>query len=186
LSFTFLELEPAPLRLIRTEAHVDQRGAFRELYRREEFVAAGITVDFVQDNHSCSQRGVIRGLHYQSSPGQDKLLWLLRGETFHVAVDLRPNSGSFGEVCRVELCASRGEGLYLPAGFAHGFCALAPVCELVYKVSSPYDSSTESTLAYDDPELGIDWPVGEAVVSDRDRAGESWARLRSRLLEGAR
>ncbi len=182
MSFSFLKLEPAPLCLVRTMTHPDQRGHFQELYRGRDFVAAGITVDFVQDNHSRSKGGVIRGLHYQSSPGQHKLVWLLRGRTLHIAVDLRPTSRSFGRWCRVELDEERGEALYVPVGFAHGFCTLAPVCDVVYKVSSPYHPSTECTLAYDDPDLGIDWPVREPMVSERDRAGESWAQLRARLV----
>lgn len=152
------------------QAFADDRGFFVETYRRDDYAAHGITVDFVQDNHSRSVRGTIRGLHYQSTPGQPKLVRVARGSVFDVVVDIRRDSRTFGQHEAFELDDRLHHQLFVPLGFAHGFCTLSEVADVVYKVGSYYDSAAERGLAWDDPALGIEWPALERIVSARDRA----------------
>ena len=151
----------------------DERGFFSEIYNRQRFEAAGIDVDFVQDNHSWSaQPGTIRGLHFQSHPhAQAKLVRVVRGRILDVAVDIRRSSATYGQHVAVELSAENWRQLWVPAGFAHGFCTLEPGSEVLYKVSRYYSADDDHGLAFDDPALGIAWPVApdRAVLSDRDR-----------------
>jgi len=182
-------MEVQPLRLpgleiVRPAVFRDERGFFLESFQTGRYAEAGIDVTFVQDNHSRSVRGVLRGLHYQSEPGQAKLIRVGRGRIFDVAVDLRPDSPTFGQWEGVELDDASHHQLFIPVGFAHGFCVTSEVADVVYKVSSPYDPATERTLAFDDPELAIIWPIEAPIVSDRDRRGESLAALRARLERG--
>jgi dTDP-4-dehydrorhamnose 3,5-epimerase len=177
----FVNLEPAGLVLVRPRVFRDSRGFFLESYQSSTYRAAGLDVSFVQDNHSRSTRGTLRGLHYQEHPGQAKLVRVARGRIFDVAVDIRPNSPTRGKWFGVQLCDERHEQLFIPVGFAHGFCALSDECDVVYKVSNPYDPATERTLAYDDPSLGVDWPISTPVLSDRDRQGESFAAYLDRV-----
>jgi dTDP-4-dehydrorhamnose 3,5-epimerase len=176
-----VDLRLPGLELIRPRVLSDARGFFFESYRASRYADHGIHDVFVQDNHSHSVRDTLRGLHHQSTPGQAKLIRVARGRIFDVAVDIRPESATFGQWHGIELDAEHHEQLYLPVGFAHGFCVLSDSAEVLYKVSSVYDSATEMTLAYDDPELGIAWPVSAPLVSERDRAGESFRSLRQRL-----
>lgn len=173
-----VELALPGLRLVRPQVHRDERGFFLESWSARAYAAAGLDVAWVQDNHSRSLRGVVRGLHYQSSPGQAKLVRVVAGSIFDVAVDLRPTSPTFGRWLGVDLDADRHEHLFVPAGFAHGFCVTGESAEVLYKVSSPYDPRTERTLAWDDPDLAIAWPVEVPLLSPRDRAGESFADYR--------
>jgi len=168
------------LKLVQPRVFPDDRGFFLESYNAVRYAAAGIAVLFVQDNHSRSVRGTLRGLHYQSTPGQAKLVRVTRGRIFDVAVDIRPESPTFGQWKGVELDAEEHLQLFLPVGFAHGFCVLSDRAEVQYKVSSVYDPSTERAIRHDDPEIGVVWPVKDPILSERDRKAESFADFRRR------
>lgn len=159
----------------------DARGVFVETYSRRDFTALGIAEEFVQDNQSLStQAGTIRGLHFQVAPAaQAKLVRVLRGRILDVAVDLRSGSATYGRHVSAELSAENGLMLYVPVGFAHGFCTLEPNTEVAYKVTSLYAPDCDRGLAWDDPALGIDWPVARdaAVLSDKDRRHPRLAEL---------
>ena len=159
----------------------DHRGFFSETYNRQLYQRAGITTDFVQDNHSLSAaEGTVRGLHFQSEPfAQAKLVRVVRGRILDVAVDIRRSSRTYGKHVAVELSAENGRQLLVPVGFAHGFCTLEPDTEIEYKVSAYYSADHDHGLAWDDPALGIDWPVRpeDAVLSDKDRRQPTLADL---------
>jgi dTDP-4-dehydrorhamnose 3,5-epimerase len=152
----------------------DSRGFFSETYNHAAFLDMGIDIAWVQDNHSYSaQEGVVRGLHYQLPPfAQDKLVRVTRGRVFDVAVDIRRGSPTFGQWVGVELSAQSWNQLFVPKGFAHGFCTLAPDTEVLYKVSAAYSADRDRAIRYDDPEIGVDWHLGgkAAVVSEKDGA----------------
>jgi dTDP-4-dehydrorhamnose 3,5-epimerase len=155
--------------LIEPVVHGDARGFFQETYRKAVFAELGVHDEFVQDNHSRSRLGVLRGMHFQ--PGQSKLVRCARGSIVDVVVDLRPGSDAFGRWEPFELDDDAHRQLYVPDGFAHGFCVTSEVADVVYKVSTYYDPDAESGFRFDDPEVGIEWPGGiELQVSDRDRA----------------
>lgn len=156
----------------------DARGFFVESYHESRYRARGILPRFVQDNHSRSVLGTLRGLHYQSKPGQDKLVRVTTGRIWDVAVDIRPQSKTFGKWEAIILDADKHEQLFVPIGFAHGFAVLSETADVEYKVSAPYDSSTECTIRYDDPELEIAWPTALPILSPRDQEGGSFADLR--------
>lgn len=162
------------VKLITPKRHGDARGFFSETYNARAFAAAGIDAAFVQDNHSLSaQKGVVRGLHFQIAPHvQGKLVRVVRGAILDVAVDIRAGSPTFGRHVAVELSAENWQQLWIPAGFAHGFCTLMSDTEVVYKVTGFYAPECDKGLAWDDPELGIDWPVDADAVtlSEKDRA----------------
>ena len=162
-------------KLIAPRVHGDERGFFVETYRHSVYAALGIAEVFVQDNHSRSRRGVVRGMHFQH--GQAKLVRCARGEIFDVLVDIRPGSPTFGSWEGHKLGEEGGEQLYCPAGFAHGFCVVSEVADVVYKVSTYYDPAAESGFRYDDPEVGIVWPVDELQPSRRDATAPSLAEL---------
>jgi dTDP-4-dehydrorhamnose 3,5-epimerase len=154
--------------LIEPNVHGDARGFFQETYRRNVFAELGVPEEFVQDNHSRSRRGVLRGMHFQ--PGQAKLVRCARGAILDVIVDIRPDSPSFGRWEGFPLDDETHHQLYIPDGFAHGFCVTSALADVVYKVSSYYDPAAESGFRFDDPAVGIEWPAGiELQVSDRDR-----------------
>jgi dTDP-4-dehydrorhamnose 3,5-epimerase len=153
----------------------DQRGFFLESYRQEEYRAAGIPGPFVQDNHSGSKRGVLRGLHFQTLPPQGKLVRAVTGEVFDVAVDLRKSSPTFGRWVGEYLSAENARQLWIPAGFAHGFYVRSSWADLLYKVTDYYSPEGDRTLRWDDPALGIRWPLldGAApILSEKDRLGK--------------
>jgi dTDP-4-dehydrorhamnose 3,5-epimerase len=160
------------VRLIVPDRFGDERGFFSETYSRRAFAAAGIADEFVQDNHSCSAAvGTVRGLHYQIAPfAQAKLVRVVRGAIFDVAVDLRRGSPSFGAHVTAKLGAEDGSQLFVPMGFAHGFCTLEPDTEVVYKVTAYYSREHDRGIRWNDPDLGIAWPVGAeaAVLSAKD------------------
>ena len=158
--------------LINPRVVPDRRGFFLESYNQHEMAEIGITERFVQDNHSQSRRGVLRGLHYQVTRPQSKLVRATRGAIFDVAVDVRRGSPSFGRWTGAELSAELHTMMYIPKGFAHGFLVLSDVAEVQYKCSDFYVPEDERGVAWDDPALGIEWPLGglEPVLSDRDRA----------------
>ncbi|KDA01916.1 dTDP-4-dehydrorhamnose 3,5-epimerase [Hyphomonas oceanitis] len=151
----------------------DARGWFSETFNARHYAEAGIPDDFVQDNESCSEAmGTLRGLHFQLPPhAQAKLVRCTRGRILDVVVDIRQGSPTFGQHTRVELSAEKGEQVYVPVGFAHGFCTLEPDCEISYKVTAYYAPAFDRGLAFDDPSLGIQWPFPDQslVLSNRDR-----------------
>lgn len=161
--------------LLAPAVHGDDRGFFVETYRRGALARLGIDHDFVQDNHSRSRQGIVRGMHYQ--PGQAKLVRCARGSILDVVVDIRPGAPQFGQWEGVTLDDVDHRQLYVPDGFAHGFCVLSDVADVTYKVSTYYDPSAESGFAFDDPAVGIEWPddIGELLVSARDREAPSLA-----------
>jgi len=173
--------ELAGVVLIAPIRHEDPRGFFVETYNWETWSAAGITTRFVQDNHSLSRpKGTIRGLHFQTKPfAQDKLVRVIRGSVLDVAVDIRQGSPTYGRHVAVKLTADDPTQILVPTGFAHGFCTLEPDTEVVYKVSNVYSKANDRGLRWNDPALGIRWPVGvaEAVVSDKDAAAPLLAEL---------
>ena len=149
--------------------HGDERGFFLETYRRSAWAELGVGEEFVQDNHSRSARGVVRGMHYQR--GMAKLVRCARGAIFDVLVDLRCGSPTFGEWESYELSDENLHQLYCPVGFAHGFCVVSDVADVIYSCSAYYEPAEEGGIAYDDPDLGIEWPAGiEFQVSPRDAA----------------
>jgi dTDP-4-dehydrorhamnose 3,5-epimerase len=143
---------------------------FWEGYRKSAFLDAGITCEFVQDNFSSSKKGVLRGMHFQRSPGQVKLVSCIRGTIWDVAVDMRPDSSTFGKWEAVELSSDTMQQLLIPIGCAHGFCTMSDEAQVVYKVSAPYDPKEERGFAWDDPEVGISWPITSPILSDRDKS----------------
>jgi len=147
--------------------HGDARGFFLETFSQRHR-SAGIDVEFVQDNQSRSSRGALRGLHFQRRPGQAKLVRVARGSIWDVVVDIRPGSATFGQFESFELDDVDHRQLFVPVGFAHGFCVLSDVADVTYKVSAPYDAEEERGIAWDDPEIGIPWPVASPVLSGRD------------------
>jgi dTDP-4-dehydrorhamnose 3,5-epimerase len=165
----------------------DARGFFSETYNAARFVAGGITAEFIQDNHSLSaQRGVVRGLHCQIAPAvQAKLVRVIRGAIWDVAVDIRVGSPTYGQHVAAVLSAENGTQIYIPGGFLHGFCTLEPDTEVIYKVDAPWNREAERGVAWDDPDLALPWPVapGEAFLSDKDAIlphladCEAWYRL---------
>ena len=167
----------------------DHRGFFSETYNRARLAEMGFDADFVQDNHSLSvEKGVVRGLHYQSPPfAQDKLVRVVRGAILDVAVDIRRGSPTWGDHVAVELSAENWRQLLVPKGFAHGFVTLEPDTEVVYKVTDVYAPANDHGLLWSDPDLGIDWPVGAeaAILSDKDRVQPLLAELDSPFDYGA-
>ena len=158
-----------PFVLVEASVHGVARGFFQETYRKQAFAELGVHDDFVQDNHSRSGRGVLRGMHFQ--PGQAKLVRCPRGAILDVVVDIRPGSPGFGAWEGFRLDDETHLQLYVPDGFAHGFCVLSELADVVYKVSSYYDPARESGFRFDDPEVAIAWPGDlELKVSERDRA----------------
>jgi dTDP-4-dehydrorhamnose 3,5-epimerase len=179
-----MEARPTQLpdvKLILPPKHGDARGFFSETYNRRGFAALGIDCEFVQDNHVHSAApATVRGLHYQLPPyAQHKLVRVARGRVLDVAVDLRRGSSSFGRFACAELSASAWNQMFIPIGFAHGYCTLTADAEVLYKVSNYYSPAHERALLWDDPALGIPWPVAaaEAMVSERDRANPPLSRL---------
>ena len=160
------------VKLIRPKRFGDARGFFSEVYSRAALAAAGIGMEFVQDNHSRSAAvGTIRGLHFQTAPfGQDKLVRVTKGRILDVAVDLRHASPTYGKYVSAELSAENWTQILVPIGFAHGFCTLEPDTEVLYKVSNVYAPANDGGVMWNDPDLGIAWPVkaGNAVLSDKD------------------
>jgi dTDP-4-dehydrorhamnose 3,5-epimerase len=171
----------AGMLLLSREAHADARGTFEVVWNREEAAAAGIDAEFVQDNLIKTRRGTLRGLHFQTRHPQGKLLTVLEGEVYDAAVDLRPDSPTFGQAEGLILSAAARTSLWLPPGFAHGFLALSEQVVYLYKVTAPWDPEEAQVLAWNDPSAGLAWPLeaGQVpVLSDRDQAGLAWAAVR--------
>jgi dTDP-4-dehydrorhamnose 3,5-epimerase len=154
--------------LICPDVHQDHRGFFLESFHARKYAGIGILAAFVQDNHSQSLRNTIRGLHAQRLKPQGKLLRVVKGEIFDVAVDIRPGSGTFARWVGVSLSASSFQQLYIPPGFAHGFAVLSDLAEIEYKCTEFYDPSDEITIRWNDPDLGIAWPITDPILSYKD------------------
>lgn len=168
------------LKVIELDLHGDARGFFVERFSVAKFQALNLPTNFVQDNHSRSGPNILRGLHYQTGPAQGKLVGVTRGKIWDVAVDIRPESSSFGHHYGLELTAESGLLFWVPAGFAHGFCVLGDEpADLLYKVTELYSAAGDGGIRYDDPELAIDWPVALPTLSERDRNLPSFAQYRS-------
>lgn len=148
----------------------DSRGFFLETFHRERYREAGIGEEFVQDNHSGSRRGTLRGLHYQRRKPQGKLFWVVRGEVFDVVVDLRRGAASFACHVSVTLSAESRRQLYVPPGFAHGFCVTSEFAEVAYKCTAFYDPADDAGVRWNDRQLAIAWPTGEPLLSEKDAA----------------
>lgn len=170
---------------IEPTAHTDERGFFVETYRQAWHEQIGIASEqrFLQDNHSRSARGVVRGLHFQVGAGVAKLVRCARGRILDVGVDLRRGSPTYGQWAGVELDDEGMRELFVPVGFAHGFCALSDVADVIYKQSAYYDPEVERGIAWDDPDIGIDWslPAGELTVSERDAAAPRLSEIAAEL-----
>ena len=178
----FERLDIPEVCLIKPKKFGDNRGFFMEAYKDSWFKENIADVTFVQDNQSLSrEKGTIRGLHYQNAPfGQGKLVRVLKGSIFDVAVDIRPGSDTFGKWVGATLTAEGGEQLWMPDGFLHGFCTLENDCEVFYKVTNPYDKASDGGIAFDDPEIGVEWPIdiSNAVLSEKDKQQPKLSSLR--------
>ena len=170
MTFTFKTLSLHGLTLIEPQVYPDARGVFIELYKHSEFIRAGIDEHFVQENYSFSKKDVIRGLHYQSGPtAQGKLVRCLHGEIFDIAADVMQDSPTYRKWEGITLSSDNHRQLYIPAGYAHGFCVLSDSAEVVYLCTEEYDPSIEQGIRWDDPLLSILWPISKPILSDRDR-----------------
>jgi dTDP-4-dehydrorhamnose 3,5-epimerase len=167
--------------LLEPQVHGDERGFMVETYRRDAWAELGVDVEFVQHNHSRSAQGTLRGIHFQTEPGQAKLVRCPRGRVFDVAVDLRRGSPTYGQWEGYELDDERHRQLYVPVGFGHGFAVLSDVADVAYQLSSLYDPATESGIAWDDPEVSVEWPVASPLLSDRDKTAPTLAEVADSL-----
>jgi dTDP-4-dehydrorhamnose 3,5-epimerase len=162
----------------------DDRGFFMETYRYDNFKDMGLPTEWVQDNHSRSSKGVLRGLHFQWDPPMSKLMRVTRGAAFLVAVDIRKESPTLGKWFGLEVTADNKKQVYAPYGFARGFCALTDECEVQYKCTGVYNSKAESGIYYKDPEIGIEWPFTDVVVSDKDANAQTLKQWLASPLSG--
>ena len=167
--------------LVEPRIFEDDRGFFYESFHAERFAEAGLPTRWLQDNHSRSRRNVVRGLHYQLGRPQGKYITVVQGEVLDVAVDIRVGSPTFGRWCAERLSADRPRYLYIPTGFAHGFCVLSETADLLYKCTDVYVPSEDRCVRWDDPAIGIDWPVTTPIVSAKDRAAPTLDEARSYL-----
>lgn len=168
-----LELSLPGLKLIKPRIFKDERGFFLESYHEKRFFDKGIKIRFVQDNHSFSCKNTIRGLHFQKHPGQAKLVSVISGRILDVAVDIRPGK-TFGKWISIHLDDQNLDSLFIPNGFAHGFCVLSEHAHVVYKVSEYFDEKEEKTIFYADKDLKIDWPIKDPIISKRDKTAKSF------------
>lgn len=170
--FRFVKTDIEGVIIVEPTAYGDNRGYFMETYQKEDFIAGGIDVDFVQDNQSMSTKGVLRGLHFQINYPQSKLVRCIRGEVYDVAVDLREGSPTYGKYVGVLLSAENKRQFFIPKNFAHGFLVLSDEAEFVYKVDDFYHPNDEGGLMWNDPTIGIDWPIPEGMeikLSEKDK-----------------
>jgi dTDP-4-dehydrorhamnose 3,5-epimerase len=154
--------------VVEPDVHRDARGFFLETYHREKYAAGGITAAFVQDNHSRSGRGTLRGLHAQVKRPQGKLVRVVEGEIYDVALDIRPGSPTFGRAVGMSISGEDFRQIWIPPGFAHGFCVLSEVAHVEYKCTEMYDAGDEVSILWSDPDLGITWPIRDPIVSAKD------------------
>jgi dTDP-4-dehydrorhamnose 3,5-epimerase len=178
-NFTFIETEIKDLFIIETKRYGDARGYFMETYKKSDFDAAGLVYDFVQDNQSSSRKGVLRGLHFQKQHPQAKLVRVLSGEVFDVAVDLRTGSATYGKWVGARLSAESGTQFLIPRGFAHGFMVISEKAEFAYKCDELYHPEDEGGIIWNDPDIGIKWPeIGEIILSEKDSRNPTLAQCR--------
>lgn len=169
MAFKFTETEIPGVLVIEPDVYRDSRGFFMETYKMSDFKRAGITGEFVQDNHSLSSRGILRGMHYQISPGeQGKLIRVASGSIFDVALDLRKNSETFGKFAAFRISSGDRRMIWIPPGLAHGFLSLEDGTEVLYKATTEYDPALERGILWSDPELNIPWPLKDPIVSGKD------------------
>lgn len=174
-NFTFHETKIRGVYIIDTRTFGDNRGYFMETYRESDFRAAGLNYTFVQDNQSSSRKGVLRGLHFQKTYPQAKLLRVIKGEVFDVAVDLRKRSETYGQWIGVFLSEANHRQFMIPRGFAHGFVAVSDYAEFAYKCDDFYHPEDEGGIIWNDPEIGIEWPeVGQIILSEKDQRHPSF------------
>jgi dTDP-4-dehydrorhamnose 3,5-epimerase len=176
-----LDTEIEGLVLVEPDVHGDDRGFLVETFRDDAWRELGVDLEFVQENHSRSGRGILRGLHFQTSPGQAKLVRCLRGTIWDVAVDLRRASPTYGRWEGHELDDELHRQLLVPVGFAHGFCVLSDTADVSYKLSSYYDPETEAGIAWDDPDVAVEWPSADPVLSERDRSAPRLSEIADEL-----
>ena len=176
-----LDTEISDVALIEPDVHGDERGFMVETFRAETWREAGVDADFVQENHSRSGERILRGIHFQTSPGQAKLVRCARGRIWDVVVDLRRDSPTYRQWEAHELDDERHRQLFVPVGFGHGFCVLSEAADVTYKLSSYYDPETEAGIAWDDPDVGIEWPIDDPQVSERDRSAPRLAEIADSL-----
>lgn len=167
--------------LLEPTVHGDERGFMLESFSRDAWAALGVDVEFVQHNHSRSGKGTLRGIHFQTAPGQAKLVRCPRGEILDVAVDLRRGSPTYGQWEGHVLDDVSHRQLFVPVGFGHGFAVLSEIADVAYLVSSYYDPETESGIAWDDPDVGVDWRVSEPLLSERDKRAPRLAEVADSL-----
>lgn len=167
--------------ILHPQVFEDERGWFFESYNADKFAAFGISTAFMQDNHSRSSRGTLRGLHFQTMPGQAKLIRCTRGNIWDVAVDIRLGSPTLGLWHAVELSEENRKQVFMPVGFAHGFCVLSEFAEVQYKCSSVYHGPTEAGIAWDDPDLNVKWPVSQPLLSKRDLGNQSFRQYQAQF-----
>ncbi|HYU33772.1 MAG TPA: dTDP-4-dehydrorhamnose 3,5-epimerase [Thermoanaerobaculia bacterium] len=177
----FRPLELPGVILVVPDVHPDERGYFLETYHRDKYATGGIPETFVQDNQSFSYARVLRGLHAQLQYPQGKLVRAITGSIFDVAVDIRPGSPSFGRWVGETLSGENARQLYVPPGFAHGFCVLSETAHVQYKCTDVYRPGDEIGVAWNDPEIGIDWPVADPVLNEKDRKAPRLAKIVQRL-----
>lgn len=154
--------------IVEPDIFTDERGYFMETYHQEKFTGGGLGISFVQDNQSMSARGTLRGLHYQIKRPQGKMVRVLSGEVFDVSVDIRKSSANFGKWFGIILSADNKKAVYIPPNFAHGFCVLTERAEFFYKCTDFYNPDYERAIRWDDPDLAIDWPIKEPILSEKD------------------
>ena len=176
-----IDTDLAGLFAVEPEVHGDDRGFLVETLREDVWRDLGVDVEFVQEYQSRSSRGTLRGLHFQVDPGQAKLVRCLRGSIFDVAVDLRRDSATYLQWEGQELDDQRHRQLFVPVGFAHGFIVTSETADVAYKLSSYYDPATEAGFAWDDPEVGIEWPISDPILSERDRTAPRLAEIADSL-----
>jgi dTDP-4-dehydrorhamnose 3,5-epimerase len=176
-----LETEIPDLALLEVEAFGDERGFLLESYREEEWRELGVDARFVQENHSRSRQGILRGIHFQLQPGQAKLVRCVRGTIWDVAVDLRRDSPTYRRWQGFELSDQNHRQLYVPVGFGHGFCVLSEQADVAYKLSSYYDPEQEAGIRWDDPDVGVEWPIAAPQLSERDRTAPALAEIADTL-----
>jgi len=185
MPFTFQPLEIPEVVLVEAVAFADARGFFKETFKRSAFADHGLPTEFVQDNFSRSARGVLRGLHYQLEPrAQGKLVSVLHGAIFDVAIDIRKGSPTFGRWVGVRLDGEEHKMLWVPEGFAHGFAALSDATDVAYRVTREYAPEADRGIRWDDPALSIDWPIDEPILSEKDRGHPALADAENNFTYG--
>lgn len=170
--------------IIEPTIYSDERGFFYELYNQDKYTNLGIEYKFVQDNRSRSTKNVMRGLHFQKKNPQGKLVTVTKGEVYDVAVDLRPGSETFGQYEALILSEENKKQFFIPPGFAHGFCVISEVADFYYKCTDFYSPADEAGIIWNDPDIKIDWPVTEPILSDKDKILPSFNEIKKQIISG--